>query len=460
MKDLCYKSDAQQQNVLFIENMAISEIAAAIGTPFYCYSKKSLINNFQNFTVAFAAAGISDYKICYAIKANYNIHLVKILVANGAGIDAVSGGEIFRALKARANPKKIVFAGVGKTRGELEFALKNGVEEFSVESVAEMFLLNEVALALGKKAKFLLRVNPDIDAKTHDKISTGRKGDKFGVNIEQAAEIYARAAKLSGLEIHGIATHIGSQITTLEPFRAAFKKLRALCLHLRNAGHKISVLDFGGGIGISYKNENIMLIQDYVKLIKEITANLDVKITIAPGRAIIGNSGIMVTKVLFLKEAENFGGSFGGNLAESPGENPGENQEKNFAENPGGKTGENYSVRNFAIIDAAMNDLMRPGLYGSYHEVLPVIKKTGPFMTYDLAGPVCESTDILAHNRKLNILKPEELLVFCGAGAYGSAMSGQYNCRPLIPEILADGSKFSVIRRRPSFEEMLFLEDF
>ncbi len=418
MKHLSYKH-GQNRDEIFVENVAISAIAKSVGTPFYCYSKKTLIENFQNFSDAFLQNKISDYKICYAIKANFNIHLVKILTSLGAGIDAVSAGEIFRGIRAGCDPKKIVFAGVGKTREEIEYALKNGVEEFSVESVAEMFLLNEVAVDLKKVAKFSLRVNPNVDAKTHDKISTGRKGDKFGVDIEDAEEIYAKAAKLSGLEIHGIAMHIGSQITTLEPFELAFKKLRELCLQLRKNGQKISALDFGGGIGILYKNENTLLIHDYVKLLKKITEDLNVKITIAPGRAMVGSAGILATKVIFLKETEQ---------------------------------------KNFVIIDAAMNDLMRPGLYDSYHEVLPVTKKFGEKAVYDLVGPVCESTDVLAKERVLINPKSDDLFIFCSAGAYGSSMSNEYNCRPMIPEILVDGDEFQVIRKRPSFEEMLRLE--
>lgn len=418
MKFLTYKKQ-KQQDELYIEDVAITDISKAVGTPFYCYSRKNLVENFHSFSDAFFQAGISDYKICYAIKANFNIHLVKILAELGSGIDAVSAGEVFRAIKAGVSPRKIVFAGVGKTREEISYALQNGVEEFSVESVPEMFLLNEVAVDLKKKAKFSLRVNPNVDAKTHDKISTGRKGDKFGVDIDLAEEIYAKAASLPGLQIHGIAMHIGSQITTIEPFRAAFKKLRELCLTLRKNGHKISALDFGGGIGIFYKNENTLLIQDYVNLIKEITADLKVKITIAPGRAIVGSTGILVSKIIFIKET---------------------------------------STKNFAIIDAAMNDLMRPGLYGSYHELLPVIKKTGAKSAYDLAGPVCESTDILAQGRELTNPKADDLLALLSSGAYGSSMSNEYNCRPLIPEVLVDGNSFRVIRKRPSFEEMLRLE--
>lgn len=422
MRSLRYKH-YQNREELFIDNVAITEIAKEVGTPFYCYSKKDIEENFKQFSNAFDAEGISDYKICYAIKANCNLHITKILANLNSGIDAVSAGEIFRAIKAGINPKKIVFAGVGKTYEEIKYALECDVEEFSVESEAEMIMLNKVAIELGKKAKFSLRVNPNIDAKTHDKISTGRKGDKFGVNINRAEEIYNKAAKLAGLEIYGISTHIGSQITTLEPFEAAFAKLRTLCEKLRKNGHRISSLDFGGGIGIIYKDENSPEISTYVRLIKEITKDLDVKITIAPGRAIVGNTGIMVTKVTFTKE-----------------------------------TYEPGFQKNFAIVDAAMNDLARPGLYDSYHEILPVVKKTGTKEEYDVVGPVCETTDVLAKNRKLVQLRSNELLAFCSAGAYGSSMSNEYNCRPLIPEVLVDGDQFKVIRRRPSFEEMLRLE--
>jgi diaminopimelate decarboxylase len=422
MKYLSYKH-RENRDEIFVENVAVAEIAKVVGTPFYCYSKKTLIENFQNFVDAFKVAGISDYKVCYAIKANFNLHLVEILTSLGAGIDAVSAGEIFRGLKAKADPKKIVFAGVGKTEEEMRFALENGVEEFSVESIPEMFLLNRVAISLKKRAKFSLRVNPNVDAKTHDKISTGRKGDKFGVDIDRAEEIYALAATLPGLEIYGISTHIGSQITTIEPFKKAFQKMRQLCLKLRENGHRISALDFGGGIGILYKNENTLLIQDYAKVIKEAIHDLKVKLVIAPGRALVGSAGLLATKVIFIKEVLLDKGS-----------------------------------KNFAIIDAAMNDLMRPGLYGSYHEVLEVVKKNGTKISYDLAGPVCETTDVLAQARELNELKSDDLLAFLSAGAYGSSMSNEYNCRPMIPEVLVDGDKFKVIRKRPSFEEMLYLE--
>jgi diaminopimelate decarboxylase len=419
MKYLSYKN-LHNKNELFVENVAISEIAKKVGTPFYCYSRLTLFENYQNFVEAFEVNKIFDYKICYAIKANYNFHLVKILAGLGAGIDAVSSGEIYRAIKAGINPKKIVFAGVGKTREDLTFALENGVEEFSVESVEEMFLLNEVATNLRKIAKFSLRVNPDVDAKTHNKISTGRKGDKFGVDIDLVEEIYALASKLPALEIYGISTHIGSQITSLEPFEIAFSKVRELCLSLQKQGYNIQNLDFGGGIGIDYQNNPTINIADYIKLLQQTTLGLGVSLTIAPGRAIVGDAGLLVVKTLFCKETAN---------------------------------------KSFVIIDGAINDLMRPGLYGSYHEVLPIIKKSGPKATFDFAGPVCETTDILASDRQIVVPDNGDLFALCSAGAYGSSMSNQYNCRPLVPEVLVDNDKFLVIRKRPTFAEMIELEN-
>lgn len=418
MKYLSYKN-LQNKNELFVENVAISEIAKKVGTPFYCYSRLTLFENYQNFVEAFEVNKILDYKICYAIKANYNFHLVKILSDLGAGIDAVSAGEIYRAIKAGVNPKKIVFAGVGKTREDLIFALQNGVEEFSVESVEEMFLLNEVATNLHKIAKFSLRVNPDVDAKTHHKISTGRKGDKFGIDIDLVEEIYALASKLPALEIYGLSMHIGSQITSLEPFEIAFEKLRKLCQNLIKKGFKIKNLDFGGGVGIDYNSDKIINLKEYVSLIKKTIQDLNVKVTIAPGRAIVGNAGLLITKVIYLKETPH---------------------------------------KNFVIIDGAINDLMRPGLYGSYHEVLPVQQKQGFKGNFDFAGPVCETTDILAVNREIVIPNANDLFAFCSAGAYGSSMSNEYNCRPLVPEVLVNDNKFEIIRRRPTFEEMLHLE--
>jgi diaminopimelate decarboxylase len=415
MKHFTYKN-----HQLFAENLSIAEIAKQVGTPFYCYSRANLVENFQDFANAFK--GI-NHKICYAIKANPNINISKILAGLGAGIDAVSQGEIYRALQAGIDPKKIVFAGVGKTKSEMEFALKNGVEEFSIESEPELFLLDEVAKSLNLKAKIALRVNPNVDAKTHSKISTGKKGDKFGIDIEDAPRIYKAARNLLGIEIFGISTHIGSQITSLEPFRLAFTKIKDLCLELRSQGFKIENLDLGGGIGILYNEETPILIQEYADLIKEIIGDLNVSLTIAPGRALVGNAGILVSEIIYVKKTDH---------------------------------------RDFLIIDAAMNDLMRPGLYDSYHKVIPVIEKTSQENQeegkFDIAGPVCETTDILAKNRHLINPQSGDLIAFLSAGAYGASMSNEYNSRLLIPEVLVDGDSFKIIRKRPSYDEMIKLE--
>ena len=405
-----------KNNQLFAENLAISQIAKEVGTPFYCYSKSGLIKNYQNFAQAFKGL---DHKICYAIKANPNINIAKIFAGFGAGIDAVSQGEIYRALQAGIDPKKIVFAGVGKTKAEMTFALQNGVEEFSIESEPELFLLSEVAQSLNLKAKIALRVNPNVDAKTHSKISTGKKGDKFGIDIEDAPRIYQLARDLAGIEVFGISTHIGSQITSLEPFAKAFNKIKDLCLELRGQGFKIDNLDLGGGIGILYNEETPILIQDYADLIKEIIKDLNVSLTIAPGRALVGSSGILVAEIIYVKKTAD---------------------------------------RDFLVIDAAMNDLMRPGLYDSYHKVIPALQKVGEESRFDIAGPVCESTDILAKNRHLVNPGAGDLIAFLSAGAYGASMSNEYNSRPLIPEVLVDDNKFEIIRRRPSYEEMVVLE--
>jgi len=411
MKHFTYKN-----NQLFVENLAVTEIAKQVGTPFYCYSKTNLVENFQNFANAFN--GI-DHKICYAIKANPNVNIARIFAGLGAGIDAVSQGEIYRALKAGIDPKKIVFAGVGKTRAEMEFALKNGVEEFSIESEPELFLLDKVAQSLNLKAKIALRVNPNVDAKTHSKISTGKKGDKFGIDIEDAPRIYQAARNLLGVKVFGISTHIGSQITSLEPFAKAFTKIRDLCLELRSQGFEIENLDLGGGIGILYNEETPILIDDYANLIKEIIGDLNVSLTIAPGRALVGSAGILVSEIIYVKKTDQ---------------------------------------KDFLIIDAAMNDLMRPGLYDSYHKVIPVIKKDGEESKFDLAGPVCETTDILAKNRHLINPESGDLIAFLSAGAYGASMSNEYNSRPLIPEVLVEGDRLKIIRRRPSYDEMVRLE--
>ena len=403
MKDSIYFSEKN----LYVEKVKIEEIEKEISTPFYCYSQSLIEENFDNFSKNFS---FINHKICYAIKANSNINLVKILAKKDAGIDAVSSGEIFRAIKAGINPKKIVFAGVGKTEQEIEFALKNEVEEFSIESESELYLLSKIAKKLSKIAKIAIRVNPNIDANTHDKISTGRKGDKFGIDIDEAIEIYKIAKNLPNIEIFGIATHIGSQITSLEPFEKAFKKIRELYFDLKKEDIKIRNFDLGGGIGICYDNEKTINLTDYAAIIKEITKDLDISLTLAPGRAIIGNSGILVSKIIHIKQT---------------------------------------SHKDFLIIDAAMNDLARPSLYDSYHKIIAINKKDGESQNYEIVGGICETSDVFGKNREFISPKSGDLIAILDAGAYGSSMSNEYNSRNLIPEILVKNNEFKIIRRRP-----------
>ena len=413
MKDSIYFSEKN----LYVEKVKIEEIEKEISTPFYCYSQSLIEENFDNFSKNFS---FINHKICYAIKANSNINLVKILAKKDAGIDAVSSGEIFRAIKAGINPKKIVFAGVGKTEQEIEFALKNEVEEFSIESESELYLLSKIAKKLSKIAKIAIRVNPNIDANTHDKISTGRKGDKFGIDIDEAIEIYKIAKNLPNIEIFGIATHIGSQITSLEPFEKAFKKIRELYFDLKKEDIKIRNFDLGGGIGICYDNEKTINLTDYAAIINEITKDLDISLTLAPGRAIIGNSGILVSKIIHIKQT---------------------------------------SHKDFLIIDAAMNDLARPSLYDSYHKIIAINKKDGESQNYEIVGGICETSDVFGKNREFISPKSGDLIAILDAGAYGSSMSNEYNSRNLIPEILVKNNEFKIIRRRPSFDEMIRLEN-
>jgi len=413
MKDSIYFSEKN----LYVEKVKIEEIEKEISTPFYCYSQSLIEENFDNFSKNFS---FINHKICYAIKANSNINLVKILAKKDAGIDAVSSGEIFQAIKAGINTKKIVFAGVGKTEQEIEFALKNEVEEFSIESESELYLLSKIAKKLSKIAKIAIRVNPNIDANTHDKISTGRKGDKFGIDIDEAIEIYKIAKNLPNIEIFGIATHIGSQITSLEPFEKAFKKIRELYFDLKKEDIKIRNFDLGGGIGICYDNEKTINLTDYAAIIKEITKDLDISLTLAPGRAIIGNSGILVSKIIHIKQT---------------------------------------SHKDFLIIDAAMNDLARPSLYDSYHKIIAINKKDGESQNYEIVGGICETSDVFGKNREFISPKSGDLIAILDAGAYGSSMSNEYNSRNLIPEILVKNNEFKIIRRRPSFDEMIRLEN-
>ena len=406
-----------RNGILHAEDVAITEIAAAVGTPFYVYSQATLMRHFRVFDEALNGM---KHLICYAMKANSNIAILKILGNLGAGMDVVSGGEYLRAKAAGISGDKIVFSGVGKTREEMALAIKNGIRQFNVESEAELKVLNEVALSLGAIAPITLRVNPDVDAKTHAKIATGKSENKFGIPISKAQEVYSIAASMEAIDVVGIDVHIGSQLTDLEPFRLAYKKVAELTKVLRQDGHNIRRLDLGGGLGIPYEssNQSPPLPEDYAKVIHETVGDLDCEIEIEPGRLLTGNAGLMVSSVIYNKSGEG---------------------------------------RDFMIVDAAMNDLIRPALYEAYHEIIPVIESTENSETqdYDIVGPVCETGDTFANKRALTPVADGEMVAFRSAGAYGAVMASEYNTRPLIPEILVHGDQFSIIRDRPSIEAII-----
>ncbi|SLN21332.1 Diaminopimelate decarboxylase [Roseovarius litorisediminis] len=402
---------------LFAEDVPVAEIAAQVGTPFYCYSTATLERHFRLFDEALEGM---PHLVCYAMKAASNQAILKTLSALGAGMDVVSGGEYARAISAGVPGEKIVFSGIGKTRDEMRIALAGGIRQFNVESEPEMVALNDVAVEMGKVAPITVRVNPDVDAKTHAKIATGKSENKFGIPISRAREVYAEAATMPGLQVIGIDVHIGSQLTELEPFRLAYQKVAELTETLRADGHDIQRLDLGGGLGIPYtrSNEAPPLPTEYGSLIKETLGHLGCEIEIEPGRLVAGNAGIMVSEVIYVKSGEG---------------------------------------RNFLILDGAMNDLIRPAMYDAHHDIIPVIEPTaGAEQTpYDIVGPVCESGDTFAKQRMMPPVKAGDLLVFRSAGAYGAVMSSEYNTRPLIPEVLVHEHQFAVIRQRPTFDEMI-----
>src|SRR6056297_1902913 len=406
-----------RDGVLHAEDVALPDIAAAVGTPFYVYSCATLTRHYQLFKDALE--GI-DNLVCFAMKANSNQAVIAHLAGLGAGMDVVSAGEYLRAKAAGVPGDRIVFSGVGKTREEMRIALEGGIRQFNVESEPEMEALSDVAQGLGLKAPITVRVNPDVDARTHEKIATGKSENKFGIPISRAREVYAHAARLEGLEVVGIDVHIGSQLTDLEPFRLAYEKVRELTHQLRDDGHDIRRLDLGGGLGIPYarSNEEPPLPTDYGAMIKEVLGDLGCEIEIEPGRLIAGNAGLLVSEVVYVKEGED---------------------------------------RSFLILDAAMNDLIRPAMYDAYHDIVPVIEAapgTEP-ARYDVVGPVCESGDTFAKGRETSPLSAGDLVAFRSAGAYGAVMASEYNSRPLVPEVLVKGDQFAVIRPRPSLEDML-----
>jgi diaminopimelate decarboxylase len=406
--------------VLHAENVAIPEIAKAVGTPFYCYSTATLERHYNVFAKAFADV---DVMVCYAMKANSNQAVLKTLGRLGAGVDVVSGGELRRALAAGIPATRIMFSGVGKTSAEMDLALEAGIYCFNVESEPELEVLNQRATRMGRRAHVSFRINPDVDARTHAKISTGKKENKFGISYERARAVYAHAAELPGIEVTGIDMHIGSQITDLQPFEDAFRLLRELVDTLRSDGHRIDHVDIGGGLGIPYKDDNNPppLPDAYAETVKRQLRSLHCKIVTEPGRLIVGNAGILVTEVIYVKD--------GGEKA-------------------------------FVIVDGAMNDLIRPTLYDAYHEIRPVVAAAGdsPRIQGDIVGPVCETGDYLALDREMAAPKSGDLIAIGSAGAYGAVQAGTYNSRLLVPEVLVNGDRFHVIRPRGTYEDLIALD--
>ena len=406
-----------RNGILHAEDVPVPQIAASVGTPFYCYSSATLTRHFRLFDEALAG---TDHLVCFAMKSNSNQAVIKLLAGLGAGMDVVSGGEYARAKAAGVPGDRIVFSGVGKTREEMRASLEGGIRQFNVESEPELYQLSEIAEGMGLKAPIAIRVNPDVDAKTHEKIATGKSKNKFGIPISRAKEVYAIAASLPGIEVVGIDVHIGSQLTDLEPFGLAFEKVAELTEVLRAEGHDIRRLDLGGGLGIPYErsNEAPPLPMEYGQLIKDKVGHLGCEIEIEPGRLISGNAGILVSDVIFVKSGEG---------------------------------------RDFLIVDAAMNDLVRPSMYSAHHDIIPV-KEPLPGAEqhpFDIVGPVCETGDTFAKARPMTSLQTGDLIAFRSAGAYGAVMASEYNTRPLIPEVLVQGDQFAVIRQRPTFDEII-----
>ena len=408
----------RREDRLFAENVDVTALAERIGTPFYCYSTATLRQHYTRLKDAFAQ---NEVTICYSVKANSNLGVIATLADLGSGADVVSEGELRRALLSGIPAEKIVFSGVGKTEAEMTYALNADIAQFNVESRAELEQLSEVATKQGKTARISLRVNPDIDAGTHEKISTGKAENKFGIAWDEAEASYAKAATLPGLEIVGIDIHIGSQITELTPFRNAFTKVADLLEKLTDAGHNIITLDLGGGLGIPYGPEDAPppSPEDYANLIDEIFGDSGCRIFLEPGRLIAGNAGILVTSVIRTKKGE---------------------------------------AKNFIIVDAAMTELMRPTLYGAYHDIQPVITNGNVQDVWDVVGPVCETGDFLGSERSLPEPQKGDLLAIFTCGAYGASLGSSYNTRLSAPEVLVDNEKFEIIRARPQYDDILALE--
>jgi diaminopimelate decarboxylase len=399
---------------LHAENVPVARIAAEVGTPFYCYSASSLRRNYRALANALTHLPAT---ICYGVKANSNPSVIAVLAREGAGADVVSEGEIRQSLAAGVPASRIVFSGVGKTRAEIVHALEAGIRQINVESEPELEAISAVASERGVKATVAIRVNPNVDARTHHKITTGRRQDKFGVPLDRAVEVYRAAAALPGVEPVGIAIHIGSQLLSLDPYRRAFKKVAKCVGELRAAGLTVKSVDLGGGIGITYRDEVPIEPADYAAVVAETVGKLDCDLVFEPGRAMVGNSGILVASVVYVKEGAD---------------------------------------RPIIVLDSAMNDLIRPALYEAYHPIVPLKEpRAGQIMIADVVGPICETGDTLATERALSPVAAGDHVAVGGAGAYGAVMSSEYNTRPLVPEVLVDGDRFAVVRGRPSYEEML-----
>jgi diaminopimelate decarboxylase len=409
-----------RDGALFAEDVAIADIAEAVGTPFYCYSTATLTRHFRVFREALAGL---DTLVCYAMKANSNQAVLKTLVAEGAGMDVVSEGELRRALAAGCPPEKIVFSGVAKTAREIALALDTGILCFNVESEPELVRISEIAAARGKTATISLRINPDVDAKTHAKITTGKAENKFGIPYERAREVYAHAASLPGIRVAGVDMHIGSQITDMEPFDAAYGLLADLVRDLRADGHQIDHVDAGGGLGIPYQLEGAAPPDPsaYAAIVRKRLGNLGAKILFEPGRMIVGNAGILVSEVVYVKEG---------------------------------------AAKTFVIVDAGMNDLIRPTLYEAHHDIQPVeLPEPGTREVFaDVVGGVCETGDYLALDRTMAAVEAGDLIAVMTAGAYGAVQGSSYNTRPLAAEVLVNGSEFAVVRPRQSYDDLIGMD--
>lgn len=399
---------------LYCEDVPVRKVAEEVGTPFYLYSHATLLKHYRALDGAF---GDIRHLTCFSMKSNSNLAIIRLFAREGGGVDIVSGGELFRALRAGVDPKKIVYSGVGKRAQDLKYALESGILMFNVESEQEIGLLNDLAGKLGKKAPIAIRVNPDIDPQTHPYISTGLRENKFGIDINRSLEEYTTAEGLSHLEVNGVSCHIGSQLTQVSPFVEAMKKLLELIGRLKEAGIEIRYLDLGGGLGITYDREQPPHPEEYGRAIKEHLNTGDVTLILEPGRVIVGNAGILVTRVLYTKSTSE--------------------------------------DKRFFIVDAAMNDLMRPSLYGAYHGIQPIILGGKESIKADIVGPICESGDFFAKDRDVKPFEPGELMALMSAGAYGFSMSSNYNSRPRVAEVMVQGDRYYVIRARETYEDLI-----